>query len=89
MALGARQGDVLGLVLREGTRLLGVGLVLGLAAALALGRVLRSFLFGLAPHDPLTLAGVAVLLSLVALLACYLPARRAARTDPMVALRYE
>lgn len=89
IALGAQKGDVQGLVLRQGARLLGLGLVLGLTASLVLGRVLRAFLFDVAPHDPVTLLCVAALLSLVALLACYLPARRASKLDPMVALRCE
>ncbi len=89
IALGAERRHVLGQVLGEGVRLLGVGLVLGTAAALALGRVLRAFLFDVAPHDPLTLACVALLLSLIALFACCLPARRAGKLDPMAALRCE
>ena len=89
MALGAQRGDVLGLVMHEGLRLLGIGLVLGTITALSLGRVLGAFLFGLTTDDPLTLVSVALLLSLVALQACYLPARRAAKIDPMEALRCE
>jgi putative ABC transport system permease protein len=89
IALGAQRGDVLGLVMHEGLRLLCIGLVLGVITSLALGRVLRTFLFGLTTYDPLTLLSVALLLLLVALLACFLPARRAAKVDPMVALRWE
>ncbi|MGH9541652.1 MAG: ABC transporter permease [Terriglobales bacterium] len=89
MALGAQRGDVLGLVLRQGLRLAVPGLVLGLAAALALGRLLAGFLFGVRPTDPATFVAIALLLLAVALVACYLPARRATGVDPLVALRYE
>lgn len=89
MALGAQRADVLGLVMLAGVRLLSIGLLLGMITALALGRVLRTFLFGLTTYDPLTLVSVALLLSTVALLACFLPACRAANVDPMKALHYE
>ena len=89
MALGAEGGDVMRLVLRHGMGIVGAGVVVGCCLALALTRFLVSLLFGLSPHDPLTYAGVAAILLGVALVACYLPARRATRVDPIVALRYE
>src|SRR5207247_2826558 len=88
-AVGAQQRDILRLILREGLRLIAIGLSIGLVAALALGRVLRTFLFGVEPTDPGTLLGVAVLSAAVTLLACWVPARRATKVDPMEALRYE
>jgi predicted permease len=89
LALGAQGGDVLQMVLRQGTKLAVVGVAIGIAAALALTRVMTNLLYGVTAHDPLTFLAVAALLVLVALLACYIPARRATRVDPMVALRYE
>jgi predicted permease len=89
LALGARRADVLGLWLREAGVLVAAGIVLGVPAALVATRWIESFLFGLAPTDPLTIAGAIVVLSAVAALAAYLPARRAANLDPMEALRYE
>lgn len=89
VALGAQTRDVLRLVLGHGVRLILFGLVLGLAASFALTRVLAVMLFGVTPTDPLTFIAVSFLLAGVALLACYLPARRATKVDPLVALRYE
>jgi predicted permease len=89
MALGARRAQVLGLMLAMGGRLVLVGLVIGIAASLASTRLLRSQLFGVQPADPAAYAGVAGVLALVTFFACYLPARRAAGVDPMVALRQE
>ena len=89
LALGAPRRHVLGLTLTMGGRLVLIGLVIGVAASLASTRLLRSQLFGVQPADPLAYAAVAVVLGLVALVACYIPARRAAGVDPMVALRQE
>jgi len=89
VALGARPGNVLKMVLRQGVKMALAGVVIGFAGAFALTRLMTSLLFGVAARDPATFVAVAALLVLVALLACYLPARRAMRVDPMVALRYE
>src|SRR3984893_1217908 len=89
LALGAQGGDVLQMVLRQGAKTALVGVAIGIAAALGLTELMRSLLFGVSPQDPLTLASVAALLILVALLASYIPARRAMLVDPAVALRYE
>src|SRR5882762_6477877 len=88
-ALGASTTDILGLVLRAGMWMTGIGLVVGLAGTLALSRLLATLLFGVGERDPVTIGAVAAILGAVALLACYIPAHRATRVDPMVALRYE
>ena len=89
MALGAVRRDVLALVVRQGFLLAAAGLAVGVAGALALTRVMRSLLFSVSATDPAVFGSIVALLAAVALLACYLPARRAARVDPMVALRQE
>ena len=89
LALGAQRGDVLQMILRQGMKLALVGIAVGIGAAFGLTRLMGNLLFGVNAHDPLTFAGVSGLLILVALLACYIPARRAILVDPVVALRYE
>jgi putative ABC transport system permease protein len=89
MALGAQLKDVLQLVVKGGLFLSLIGVTIGVAGALALTRLLRTLLFGVTPTDPMTLITVSLMLLLVALLACYIPARRATKVDPLVALRYE
>jgi len=89
MALGAEPRDVLELVVRQGMRLSLAGVLFGLVAALGVSRVLSGMLFGIRPTDPITYIGVALVLTATMLLACYLPARRATKVDPMVALRHE
>jgi putative ABC transport system permease protein len=89
IALGAQRGDVIGLVLKQGIRALLIGLGLGLAGAAVLSGVLKAELFGVSAGDPRTLLGISLLLAAATLLACYFPARRATRVDPLVALKHE
>ncbi len=92
MALGANRGTVLTMILKQGMTLTLVGLALGLLGAYVLTKYLESLtnmLYGVEPRDPLTFGAIAALLTLVALVACYIPARRATKVDPLVALRYE
>jgi len=89
MALGATDTSVVWMVVRQGMTLVGIGIILGFGAAWALTRLLRGMLYEVSPMDPLALAAGALLLSLIALFASYIPARRAAKIDPMEALRYE
>jgi ABC-type antimicrobial peptide transport system permease subunit len=89
MALGAQSTDVLKLILGRGVRLTAVGLGIGLAGAFALTRFMRNLLYDVSPGDPLTFLAVAVILTGFALMACYIPARRATSVDPLIALRCE
>ena len=89
LALGANPSQIAQLVMRRGLAMVLTGVVLGLACAFALTRVLSALLYGISATDPLTFAVVVIVLTLVAAMACYVPARRAMRVDPMVALRYE
>jgi len=89
MALGAQRGDVLRMVLKQGVKIALAGVAIGFAISIGLTQLMSSLLFSVGADDPATFAGAAVLLALVALLACYIPARRALRVDPVIALRYE
>jgi putative ABC transport system permease protein len=89
MALGARSSDALRLIIGQGMTLVFIGVALGLGGAFAATRLIRGLLFDIGPTDPLTFASVAALITLIALLACSIPARRATKVDPMVALRCE
>ncbi len=88
-ALGASKGNVLTLILKHGLLMAGMGLILGFLGAIALTRILSTLLFGVGARDPITIAGVGAILAVVAMLASYVPARRAAKVDPMICLRYE
>jgi ABC-type antimicrobial peptide transport system permease subunit len=87
MSLGADSGQVQRMILKEGGVLLGIGLALGIAGALLAARVIRGLLFGVAAHDPATFIGVAVLMGVIGMVACWIPALRAARIDPAIAMR--
>jgi putative ABC transport system permease protein len=89
MALGAQSGKVLAMILRQGVTLAAYGLLIGLALSLALSQFLKSLLFKVSAADPLTYAGVSLLMLAITVVACYIPARRASAVDPLVALRYE
>jgi putative ABC transport system permease protein len=89
MALGAQPADVLRMIVGQGAGLAVIGVAIGAVAAFGLTRLMGTMIFGISAHDPLTFGGVAIVLSLVAVLACYFPARRATRVDPLTALRYE
>jgi ABC-type antimicrobial peptide transport system permease subunit len=89
MALGAERREILGLVVARGMKLALIGIAVGVPSSIAATRLLRSLLFEVSPTDPLTFGGIALLLAASALAACYLPARRASRLDPLAALRHE
>ena len=89
MALGAQARDVLKMIIRQGMLLVLIGVAVGLACAVALTRIMSNLLFDITVTDPATYASIALLLTAVSLVACYIPARRATRVDPMIALRYD
>ncbi|MBA2242679.1 MAG: FtsX-like permease family protein [Chthoniobacterales bacterium] len=89
LALGARRRQIVQMMLQQGMRMLGIGLLIGFVAALATSRVLRSVLFQVSATDPLVYVGVSLLLGVAAAIACWIPARRASRVDPIITLRAE
>jgi len=89
MAVGAQRGDVLRLILRDGFRLASIGVVVGIVVAFALAAGLKTYLFGIRAADPLTLAAMVIVVMAITLATCWIPARRAARVDPLMALRNE
>ena len=89
LALGAQRGEILGLVLKEGMMLVGIGIALGLTTASLVTRLLASVLYGISAMDAFTFTGIPLILTMVALAACYMPARRAMKVDPILALRSE
>jgi len=89
MAMGAAQSSILRMILRQGVWIISGGVAAGVLLALAISRLVANFIYGVSPYDPLTYVSVTAILGIVALLACYFPARRATRVDPMIALRYE
>jgi ABC-type antimicrobial peptide transport system permease subunit len=89
MALGAERRDVLGMVIRSALRFVLAGLAIGIVVSLILGRLISTQLVGVTPYDPTTVATMTLLLTLTSAIACWIPARRAARVDPVIALRYE
>jgi ABC-type antimicrobial peptide transport system permease subunit len=89
MALGAQRSQLLGLIVRQGMAPVVLGVIAGVAVAILLGRAIRGLLFGIQPSDPLTIAGVAAVLLVIGAIACLVPARRAAGTDAVAALRFE
>jgi ABC-type antimicrobial peptide transport system permease subunit len=89
IALGAQRKSILGMVLRKGLKLAVAGALMGLVAALIVSHLMAGLLYGVSPNDPLTFLGLTIVLTAVALAACYIPARRAMRVDPIIAMRYE
>jgi ABC-type antimicrobial peptide transport system permease subunit len=89
IALGSPRARIFGLIVRQGMFLVGVGILIGLTLTFACGPLIRHFIYGVAPHDPVTIAGATILLAGIAILSCWMPARRAIRVDPIVALRHE
>ena len=89
MAIGADRGDIMRMIIAMGLKLMAIGAAVGVLASLALTRLIASQLWGVSAYDPFTLSAVSILLLITGLIACWIPARRAARVDPLVALRYE